>query len=88
MQTGTIRNALTITLKGVAKTRVGTRFNIQTVYGLKKYFNVTLKSRNGVNISICEKLMGHSVLVQMDNSYALFSDELLFEKYKKICYTI
>lgn len=84
MQTGTIRNALYVTLKDVKRARTGSRFNIPIVHGLRKYFNVTMKSMDNCNISKCEKLMGHSVTVQLDNSYAPFTDEKLFEEYKKV----
>ncbi len=85
MQTGTIRNALYVTLKDVKRKRPSntTRFNIPIVHGLRKYFNVTVKSNDSANISIAEKLMGHSVTVQLDNSYAPFDDEKLFVEYKK-----
>ncbi|WP_299290540.1 tyrosine-type recombinase/integrase [Nitrosopumilus sp.] len=83
MLQGTVRNALTITLKDVQKTKTGNRFNIPTLHGLRKYFNITLKSRANANLSICEKLMGHSVTIPLDNHYAPFSDEALFEEYKK-----
>ncbi len=83
MQTGTIRNALYVTLKDVKRARTGNRFNIPIVHGLRKFFNVTMKSMDSSNISIAEKLMGHSVTVQLDNSYAPFTDEKLFTEYKK-----
>ena len=50
---------------------------------LIKTINVTMKSRDNSNLSICEKLMGHSVTVQLDNNYAPFSNEKLFTEYKK-----
>ena len=83
MATVTIRNALYITLKDVAKTKTGTRYNIPTVHGLRKFFNVTLKSRPDCNLSKCEKMMGHSVTVSLDNHYAPFTTGKLFEEYKK-----
>ena len=85
METGTIRNAVYVTLKNVPRTRTrnSSRFNIQIVHGLRKYFNVTLKSNDFTNISIAEKLMGHSTTVQLDNSYAIFTEEVLFKEYRK-----
>jgi len=83
METGTVRNALIITLKDVVKTKTGTRFNIPTVHGLRKFFNVSLKSRYDCNLSLCEKLMGHSTTIPLDNHYGTFSPESIFAEYKK-----
>ena len=83
METGTVRNALLLTLKDIQKTKTGNRFNIPMVHGLRKYFNITLKTRSDCNLSICEKLMGHSTTIPLDNAYAPFNDKVLFEEYKK-----
>ena len=83
MLQATVRNALTLTLKDVPKIKRGTRFDIPTVHGLRKYFNITLKSRPDCNLSICEKLMGHSTTIPLDNHYAPFAESALFEEYKK-----
>lgn len=48
MNPGTVKNALYITIKDIPKTKTGNRFNIPTLHGLRKYFNVTLKSRHDV----------------------------------------
>ena len=42
-----------------------------------------MKSRHDCNLSLCEKLMGHSVTIPMDNHYGTFSNEQIFEEYKK-----
>jgi len=42
-----------------------------------------MKSRHDSNLSLCEKLMGHSVTIPLDNHYGTFSTESLFEEYKK-----
>ena len=83
METGTVRNALTMTVRDIPKTKIGNRFNIPTVHGLRKYFNITLKTRANCNLSMCEKLMGHSTTIPLDNHYAPFNDTVLFEEYKK-----
>ncbi|MCH8821856.1 site-specific integrase [Patescibacteria group bacterium] len=83
METGTVRNAISITLKDVSKIKTGTRFNIPILHGLRKYFNVALKSRHNCNLSLCEKMMGHSVSIPLDNHYGTFSNEAIFEEYKK-----
>jgi integrase len=83
METGTIRNALAITTKDVKRIKKGNRYNKQTLHALRKFFNVTLKSRHDCNLSLSEKLMGHSTSIPLDNHYGSFSDESLFEEYKK-----
>jgi len=69
MYEATVRNALNITLRDVPKTKTGTRFNIPTLHGFRKYFNIALKSRHNSNLSLCEKMMGHSVTIPLDNHY-------------------
>ena len=83
MQTGTIRNAVNVTLKNITKSKTGHNYNIPMVHGLRKYFNVIMKSRHDCNLSLCEKLMGHSVTIPMDNHYGTFSNEQIFGEYKK-----
>jgi len=83
MYEGTVRVAIWATLKDVKKTKIGTRFNIPTVHGLRKYFDIVVKDRHDSNLSKSEKLMGHSVTIPLDNNYAPFSTEKLFEEYKK-----
>ncbi|MCH7649222.1 MAG: site-specific integrase [Thaumarchaeota archaeon] len=80
----TVRSSISLSMKNVSKIKKGNRFNIPTVHGFRKYFNIVLKQRQESNISLCEKLMGHSVLVPLDNAYAPFEDTKLFEEYKKV----
>ena len=42
-----------------------------------------MKDRSNSNLSLCEKLMGHSVTIPLDNNYAPFSKEKLFEEFRK-----
>jgi len=83
MHESTVRNAIVITVKDVSKSKTGNRFNISTLHGFRKYFNVMLKSRHDCNLSLCEKMMGHSVTIPLDNHYGTFTTEQLFEEYKK-----
>jgi len=83
METGTIRNAVNMTLRDVSKVKKGNRFNIPLLHGLRKYFNVALKSRHDANLSLCEKMMGHSVTIPLDNYYGTFSIESIFAEYKR-----
>ncbi len=83
METGTVRSAITTTSKDVSRIKTGNRYNIPSLHGLRKYFNVALKSRHNCNLSLCEKMMGHSVSIPLDNHYGTFSNEAIFEEYRK-----
>ncbi len=61
----------------------GGRFKVQTTYGFRKYYNTILKLNLTCNISIAEKLFGHSVEVKLDNHYLPIGMEDLFKEYSK-----
>ena len=61
----------------------GVRYTVSSSHGLRKRFNTILKLRKDVNISIAEKLLGHSSSVQLDNVYFTPSKEQLFNEYQK-----
>ena len=63
--------------------KIGKRYNKQADHGFRKRFNTILKTTNTMNISLAEKMMGHSVTVQLDNVYLDPTMEQLFEEYKK-----
>ena len=65
------------------KKEIGGRHLIPLLHGFRKYFNKTLKMRDSCNISICEKLMGHSVMVPLDNFYLPMDREELFAEFEK-----
>jgi len=72
------------TLKDIKRVRTPNgRYTIQLVHGFRKYFNLVMKTRADSNLSLCEKLMGHSVTIPLDNHYAPFSKENLFEEFRK-----
>lgn len=63
----------------------GQRHKIPITHGFRKFFNKTLKMREGANMSIVEKLLGHSITISLDNSYLpLGKDELFLEFQKAI----
>lgn len=69
-------------LKHFKRTRAPNgRYTIQTAHGFRKYFNLVLKSRKDANLSKCEKLLGHSVTIPLDNHYAPFDKDQLFEEF-------
>ncbi|MBL7015698.1 MAG: site-specific integrase [Nitrosopumilus sp.] len=59
------------------------RYLIPTTHGFRKYFNRTMKMREGVNLSVCEKLLGHSTTIKLDNSYLPVSKDELFLEFEK-----
>jgi len=63
--------------------KIGKRYNKQVNHAFRKRFNTILKTTNNMNISLAEKMMGHSVTVQLDNVYLDPSVQQLFEEYKK-----
>jgi len=80
------RQLLTETIKVVArhikrqKTQTG-RYNIPINHGFRKYFNYTLKMRKDANLSFCEKLMGHSTTIPLDNHYLPALEKDLFAEF-------
>jgi len=73
-----------VTLKNIKRVRTPNgRYTVQLVHGFRKYFNLVMKDRSDSNLSLCEKLMGHSVTIPLDNNYAPFSKEKLFEEFRK-----
>ncbi len=67
----------------INQVKTGKRYNKQADHAFRKRFNTILKTTEGLNISLAEKMMGHSVSVQMDNVYLVPSIENLFKEYKK-----
>lgn len=61
----------------------GGNFSIPTLHGTRKYFNKTMKMREGCNLSVCEKLMGHSTTIKLDDSYLPVTREELFKEFEK-----
>ena len=59
------------------------RFDIQIVYGMRKRFNTILKSNSKINMSIAEKIFGHSSSIPLDNHYFKPTLEVMFEEYQK-----
>ena len=54
------------------------------VHGYRRRFDTIMKTREGANISLIERLMSHSSqIVQLDNHYFKPTDEQLWEEYQK-----
>ena len=59
------------------------RYTVMGTHGLRKRFNTIVKMQNNCNISLAERLLGHSRSVQLDNSYFRPTLEQLFTEYLK-----
>jgi len=59
------------------------RYEIMSCHGFRKRFDTILKSNGTINISLAEKLMGHSVTIPLDNNYFKPKLEQMFEEYQK-----
>jgi len=59
------------------------RYNIPITGGFRKFFNSVMKLRNETNLSLCEKLMGHSVTIGLDNHYLPASNGEIFSEFRK-----
>ena len=58
--------------------KIGKRYNKQLEHGFRKRWNTCMKTTPGMNISLAEKMMGHSVTVALDNVYLDPTVEQLF----------
>jgi len=67
---------------GREKSKSG-RYDIMSCHGFRKRFDTVLKSNRMVNISLAERLMGHSKTIPLDNSYFKPVIEQLFDEYQK-----
>ena len=81
-----VRAALKANLRDPEKKK-NNIFSKQIDHAFRKRFNIILKLNNSINVNIAEKLMGHSVKIQLDNSYLPISDprvtEEMFKEFKK-----
>lgn len=70
-------------LKSRIKSDTQARFDKQTNHAFRKRFDTIMKTGENVNISLVERMMGHSTTVKLDNSYFDPSVEQLFKEYLK-----
>ena len=68
--------------------KIGKRYNKQLEHGFRKRFNTILKMTPNMNISLAEKMMGHSVTVALDNVYLDPTVKQLFTEYKKAIFEL
>lgn len=73
-----------ISSRALIRKKNGKRFEQMSAHAFRKRFDTVLKSNNSVNISIAEKLLGHSLTIRLDNAYFKPTIERLFEEYQKV----
>ena len=63
-----------------------TEFNYdkKSAHAMRKRFNTIVKLRPDCNLSLAEKLLGHSQTIKLDNCYFKPTDDQLFEEYLKV----
>jgi len=71
-----VTNALT-------RKMIENRFEIMVSHGFRKRFATVLKSNKEINLSISEKLLGHSTTIPLDNVYFKPVLEVMFDEYQK-----
>ena len=69
--------------KTLNRKNINGKYEIMSSHGFRKRFDTVLKSNKSVNISLAEKLMGHSTSIPLDNSYFKPVIEQLFDEYQK-----
>ena len=62
----------------------GVNYDKKGAHAMRKRFNTILKLRPGCNLSLSERLLGHSQTIQLDNAYFKPTDEQLFDEYLKV----
>jgi len=72
-----------LTSKVLERKTIDDRFETMATHGFRKRFATVLKSNKEINLSISEKLLGHSTTVQLDNVYFKPTLDVMFEEYQK-----
>ena len=72
-----------IVQNAITRKKINGRFEIASCHGFRRRFATVLKSNKEINLSISEKLMGHSTTIQLDNTYFKPSLEVMFDEYRK-----
>lgn len=64
--------------------KINGRYEIQICHGIRKRFSTILKSNKSINLSLAEKLLGHSSTIPLDNHYFKPTIDVLFDEYQKV----
>ena len=69
--------------KGSVEIKKRGRYEKQANHAFRKRWDTILKSNQNINISIAEKMMGHSTTIPLDNVYFKPAIEQMFDEYQK-----
>ena len=69
--------------KGSVEIKKRGRYEKQANHAFRKRWDTIVKSNQNINISIAEKMMGHSTTVPLDNVYFKPAIEQMFDEYQK-----
>jgi len=78
------RTLIKVGLRSSVKHQPYQRYHVQIDHGFRKFFNETIKTTSGINLTYGELLMGHAMTIPLDNHYAEARESLLFAEYKKV----
>ena len=68
----------------IERIKTGNRYDKALNTAFRKRFNTIMKTFDGININLAEKLMGHSVTIPLDNTYLNALKDKLFIEFKKV----
>jgi len=82
----TITHYLSLYLKNLPlrRTMTNKRYEVACTHGIRKRWDTIVKSNSSVNLSIAEKLFGHSSTIPLDHRYFKPTIEVIFDEYKKV----
>lgn len=66
----------------VRREKIGSRYNIQAVHGLRKRFATIVKMDNRISYSVSERLLGHQAY--LDKEYMRPTKDQLFQEFLKV----
>ena len=69
--------------KGSVEIKKRGRYEKQANHAFRKRWDTIVKSNQNINISISEKMMGHSTTIPLDNVYFKPAIEQMFDEYQK-----
>jgi integrase/recombinase XerD len=67
----------------IERVKIGNRYDKALNTGFRKRFNTIMKTIDGININLAEKLMGHSVTIPLDNTYLNAMKDKIFVEFRK-----
>jgi integrase/recombinase XerD len=67
----------------IERIKIGNRYDKALNTGFRKRFNTIMKTTDGININLAEKLMGHSVTIPLDNTYLNAMKDKIFVEFRK-----